>query len=819
MKSFCTFMTLILTIGSASATVQAPPSLWWFSHSSSGATAANGEDWLYTIAQTADGGYLAGGYSEVQPDKHRAATFVLLDPDRSWPPVWEKVLDPGPSGEAVVFGVVETAVSWIGVGGFHVSGSPGQVMIVSVAKNNSANVQTQLFTPQQLGLGPNINAGAYSISRVIDSAGDHGFIVAGSAFDATPQHLPNSGFLLRLTPALTIDNTFGTGGVAFVKVVGSTANPPRTMCKRARVTHNGSGLVTGFVVAGSVPNVSVTTVSDGLFETFNLSGTALASRTFTPGGLAAVGPFNNAASSTRSSLCPQDVPTLNSSNIDIFDLAETANGDFVGLAQVNFASAFNPSNCVNTRLNGYSYIDMTAVLVRVTPSLTPLWAKEAGRFSGIDFDTALLPMSDGFAIVGNDALNPANVKVSVIKTNFSGDVTWSGGYLLPGDLNDCTFGAAATFDEGIVVAGNNDVNDEDYFALKIAPLTDLWVHDTPSDPGDEPNTAGGAMWASDDIWVRNQQDFYPFPNQHVQENPEYRDPLLQLPNYVYVAVQNRGTLPATGKVTAYFAKASTGLGWPIDWQATTLCCGKPCGGSLAPAVVVNLAPGATQIVETPWYPPNPADFASGACGLTSEQGHFCLLARIETAPIAPWGMTYPEFASVYANTAANNNIAWKNVTVVDNLPGAGKNSYGFVRNIFETPAAISLRFNMPRGVANPTLFDFATVDVTLDAELMRSWKAGGSFGAGLQQIGESTFRVSSGAHIDNIAMQGRQTQRFSVRITPPAGVAIPQLPSANLDVIQAESQNGAAPSIVGGMRFILQPAPVPKRRRAVLSGR
>jgi hypothetical protein len=814
MKSFPVVLLVILTVGRASATVPAPPSLWSFSQSSSGTTAANGEDWLYAIAQTADGGYLAGGYSEVTSNKQRAATFVLLDSNRTWPPVWEKVFDPGTGGEAVIFGVVETPNSWIGVGTYRINGSHGKVLIVTVDKNNPAIVTTQLFTPPSLGLAPTVNAGCYSISRVVDSGGDHGFIVACTAFDATPQHLPNTGFLLGLTPTVALDPLFGSSnGVALV-TAGSTANPPRTMCKRARVTHSSSsGQVSGFVVSSSIQNSGTATVSDGFFETFGMHGAVSNSRTLTTANLP--GPYDNTASAARPSLCPQALPSLNTSNVNIFDVAETANGDFVGLAQVNFASWFNPSNCSNARLNGFSYVDMTAVLVRVTPSLTPLWAKEAGRFSGIDFEPSLLPMNDGFAVVGNDAGNSANlVNASVIKTNFSGDVVWNGLYLRQNDQNDCMFGAAMTFDNGIVIAGNNDRNDEDYFAMKIGPAADLWVHDIPTDNGDEPDGAGGVMWDSNDIWVRTQQDFYPFPNQHNPQNPEYRDPLLQVPNYVYVAVQNRGTMPATGKVTVYYAKASTGLAWPVDWTGA-LCCGHPCSGSLAPVPVINLAPGATQIVEAEWYPPNPADFASGSCGLVNQQGHFCLLARIETATIAPWGMTYPEVASVYANTAANNSIAWKNVSIVDNVPGAGLTSYGFVRNIFETPAAISLRFNMTRGARTKTLFDFATVDVTLDAELIRGWKAGGSAGAGVQQIDETTLRVAPGAHIDNIAMQGRQTQRFSVRITPTAG-AVPQLPAANFDVIQAESQNGSTAAIVGGMRFLLQPPPIPKRRPAVL---
>src|SRR5207253_125822 len=71
---------------------------------------------------------------------------------------------------------------------------------------------------------------------------------------------------------------------------------------------------------------------------------------------------------------------------------------------------------------------------------------------------------------GNDAtVNATTINTRVIKTNFAGDVIWTGDYLIPGDSTDCAFAAAKTSDDGIVVAGNNDQNGDDYFAVKIKP--------------------------------------------------------------------------------------------------------------------------------------------------------------------------------------------------------------------------------------------------------------------------------------------------------------------------------------------------------------
>src|ERR1043166_538038 len=116
--------------------------------------------------------------------------------------------------------------------------------------------------------------------------------------------------------------------------------------------------------------------------------------------------------------------------------------------------------------------------------------------------------------------------------------------------------------------------------LAIVPFgscQDLYMKDTPADTGVEPNPDTGAMWISDDIWVRKAPDPGYKPNPFPQgaptwvplphENPEYRDPKYSVPNYVYVRVRNRGGAASSGneRLRVYWAKGSTGLSWPTQW--------------------------------------------------------------------------------------------------------------------------------------------------------------------------------------------------------------------------------------------------------------
>jgi len=107
----------------------------------------------------------------------------------------------------------------------------------------------------------------------------------------------------------------------------------------------------------------------------------------------------------------------------------------------------------------------------------------------------------------------------------------------------------------------------------------LYIKDTPADTGIEPDPDPNPMYASPDIWVRQKpisgHTPYPFSVDPawltaitpLNENPIYRDPKYSKPNYVYVRVRNGGTSASAGteRLRVYWAKGSTGLGWPNQW--------------------------------------------------------------------------------------------------------------------------------------------------------------------------------------------------------------------------------------------------------------
>jgi hypothetical protein len=216
----------------------------------------------------------------------------------------------------------------------------------------------------------------------------------------------------------------------------------------------------------------------------------------------------------------------------------------------------------------------------------------------------------------------------------------------------------------------------------------------------------------------------------------------------------------------------------------------------APLVIPVLQPGEAVVIEIPWYAPNPADFAT----FGGDQGHFCLLARIETSDAAPFGMTSPEGTDIYTNTRNNNNIVWKNITVVDNFPGALRLTSILIRNPFDGPVLTGLRFANPAEFG-PSFFDIGRILVDLKPELFERWRAGGGVGQGIEPTGETTIQiVSPEAFIGNIKLDPEETFSIDVQFelskeyTPLPGV----LPK--WDLIQVGTPENPE-AIVGGQRF------------------
>src|SRR5262249_5489331 len=151
-----------------------------------------------------------------------------------------------------------------------------------------------------------------------------------------------------------------------------------------------------------------------------------------------------------------------------------------------------------------------------------------------------------------------------------------------------------------------------------------------------------------------------------------------------------GGAAQSGTLKLYWAKASTALSWPAPWDGSVTT--PALMGGLIGTQGVTVNGGTTQIVEFPWTPPDPSDYAS----FGADQAHFCLLARIETSSSAPFGMTSPETTTLPANVQNNNNIVWKNVSIVDTDGTGARVASVVIGNLSEARKRLRLIFETPK---------------------------------------------------------------------------------------------------------------------------
>ena len=342
-----------------------------------------------------------------------------------------------------------------------------------------------------------------------------------------------------------------------------------------------------------------------------------------------------------------------------------------------------------------------------------------------------------------------------------------------------------------------------YAAVQIAQSMgsadlDLMVKDSQDDTGAEPNTVTQYMWTSDNIWVRNNND-----SGLTHENPDYS--ANGNPNYVKVRVINKSCVASTGseQLKLYWAKASTALGYPNPWMGginhptTGASMGNPVGTLTIPIIPA----GGVTILTFPWQVPNPANY-----GTDGDQWHFCLLTRIE-ATSDP--MTFSETGDLNANVRNNNNIAWKNVTVVDILPNNVVNPGGVVAvgNPFNHPKTFFLELEIADLETGKPIYQEAEVGIKMNDVLYQAWERGGKEAQLLDPTLEEKRKIVRGNHVilDNIAFNANETGTLRLdfnfltkELTDKTNYAY--------HVIQKDAETG---QIIGGETFIINKNPRP----------
>lgn len=276
---------------------------------------------------------------------------------------------------------------------------------------------------------------------------------------------------------------------------------------------------------------------------------------------------------------------------------------------------------------------------------------------------------------------------------------------------------------------------------------DLAMQNSDIDYFVEPDINTAQPWRSEDIWVRNHNDGQ---ITDVHQNPEYD---ANNPNYVYVRVTNNSCVTSSGNdlLHLYWAKANTSLNWPDYWDGSISSNGVSMGDQVGTVTIPPLGIGESKILEFEWDVPNPEDYIE----INPNPWHFCLLARIDSVDDP---MTFPEGDIITTNVLNNNNIAWKNTTIVDIFPDTSETvpvgGVIAVCNPFANQRTFTLEFQPEQGELGKALYDEAEITITLDDILYSAWDNGGKTKTSAKEIKPKTIKVTGGsASIGNLTLQ------------------------------------------------------------------
>jgi len=294
---------------------------------------------------------------------------------------------------------------------------------------------------------------------------------------------------------------------------------------------------------------------------------------------------------------------------------------------------------------------------------------------------------------------------------------------------------------------------------------DLMTRNSELDYGQEPDSNSSPIWESQDIWVRNQNDGF-LTEEH--QDPEYVD--ANTPVYVYVRVTNDGCTTSSGndELKLYWAKGGLNQTWPNVWDGSNNPFPSPndpsqtfdIGDEVGTQTIPALETGESTILEFEWYPKSPEDYENA--GFNSPW-MFCFLSRILSDDDL---MSSPEVSNAAINAENNNNIAYKNTTVINVNSNQNEGSI-FAGNLDgEHQLQSSIQF-FTNNTYDDRLWQEAEVYTELDESLWSAWQDSGAQQQNTRVVNASERRIliaANNASLDNINFDPQEIGTISLSV-------------------------------------------------------
>ncbi len=234
-------------------------------------------------------------------------------------------------------------------------------------------------------------------------------------------------------------------------------------------------------------------------------------------------------------------------------------------------------------------------------------------------------------------------------------------------------------------------------AVGIGP--DVYVRDNLADTGVEPYP-WPYLWVSPDIINRRARSANPDPEfANLNDDTLSQNVASGQDNFIYVRLQNRGAAPDDTTINVYFSPATT-FGTPVSWT------------HIGTLFETGIAPDSLRIAGPLIFPK----------ALIPGPGHYCLIVVVTSALDPAPDHTCIASISDYLNFIRNsNNVAYRNLEVVDLSPGAGGAIDLEVRTMPQTREPFDLQIDVARFVPGAQLRIYGPPQI-LDGTIARGLK-------------------------------------------------------------------------------------------------
>jgi hypothetical protein len=255
--------------------------------------------------------------------------------------------------------------------------------------------------------------------------------------------------------------------------------------------------------------------------------------------------------------------------------------------------------------------------------------------------------------------------------------------------------------------------------------------------------------------------------------------------YVYVNVRNFGCTDTMGteRLRVYWASGAMSLSWPAPWTEIPTNEGN----------IGVIQAGASAAISTFWATmPDPAIYGPNT--------HYCLLARVETTPVYPFGMTYWEKTQssdpgdpllLSYNAVNNSKISQRNIYI--GPPGGGGIVGGFrLGNLLPSASLAAIRFQLLNSRAEPISIRDSRLVVRAEVPIFN--RLAEAEVSRLSDGGLHVLRPEEG--IGRIVLEPGETLRLNLEFTPHDSLSDYALRAMQYEEIDGKQR------LVGGQTFV-----------------